>query len=135
MVAAGGAAAEQQLDERQLGADADILRTQFGPDRIERLEPVEQDGVLCGGDDARQRLVEMVVGVDKARQDDLAAGVDAPVGGVGQLRRQLPGQTDPGNDMIVDDDGGVAEFAAGIVHRHKGVGVLDQGCRHAVALW
>ena len=67
---------KQQFGQRQLRAHAHVVGRQFGPDRVERLEPVEEHGILGGRDDAGQRLVEVVVGVDKAGQHDLARGVE-----------------------------------------------------------
>ena len=81
----GRAAREQQLGEADQRAQAGRLRVDAGPRRVLRGEPVEEAGVLGGGEGAGQRLVEVVVRVDEAGQDDLAREVEHHVGG----RRQL----------------------------------------------
>ena len=46
------------------------------PDRIERLQPVEQVGILRGRDRTRQGLVKMMMRIDQARQDDVPARIE-----------------------------------------------------------
>ncbi len=65
-------------------------RPHAGPDRVERLEPLEQAGILRRGHGARQRLVQVVVGVDQAGQDDVAAQVEDLVGRRGQAPTSGP---------------------------------------------
>ena len=71
---------------------------------VERLQPGEEVVVLRAGKVARQRLVEMVVRVDEARQDDLAAEVDHRIGGC----RQLLGRSDLLDDAVLGIEAGVA---------------------------
>ncbi len=84
MVGGGGAAREGQLGQGGLGGGEDILRVQARPDRVERGQPVEEVGILGGRDGARQGLVEMVMGVDQAGQDQVAGQVEDFIGLVGQ---------------------------------------------------
>ena len=62
------------------------LRGQARPDRVERLEPVEEIGILGGRDGAGQGLVEVVMGVDQPGQDDVALKVEDLISGIGQDR-------------------------------------------------
>jgi hypothetical protein len=53
VVAGRGAAGQEQLGQRKLCADKDIVGRQLRPDGVECLEPVEEYGILRGGDNAR----------------------------------------------------------------------------------
>ena len=75
---------------------------------------------------ARQRLVEMVVRVDEARQHDLAAEVDHRIGGC----RQLGGRPDLLDDAVLGIEAGIAQFPSPAVHGDENVGVPGQKCRH-----
>src|SRR5690606_33793449 len=97
MVAAGGAAGECQLGQAGDCADVDRLSGEVGPDGIERLEPGKQVGVL--GDDAGEALVEVVVGIDQAGQDDVVAQVEHNVG----RGRQRLGGADGFDDVVADE--------------------------------
>ncbi len=71
------AARERELGEtgprgRVLGLGVDP-----GPRRIELAQPAEEVSLLRTG--TRERLVQVVMGVDEARRDDVAAEVDALV--------------------------------------------------------
>ena len=80
MVGGGGAARKRQLGEGGLGRDEDVFRRQARPDGIERLQPVEEIGILRRRDGARQGLVEVMVRVDQPRQDDVTVQVEDFVG-------------------------------------------------------
>jgi hypothetical protein len=80
VVARGRAAREQQLRARDRGRAAQRFGPQPGPDRIEGDQPVEQRDVLRARHRARERLIEVVVRVDEARNDDAAARIDDAVG-------------------------------------------------------
>ena len=77
VVGRGGAAAERQLGEPDVGADVRGLLVQPRPQRVQRDQPVEQAAGQRGGERAGQVLVQVVVGVDQARRDQAAARVDA----------------------------------------------------------
>jgi hypothetical protein len=72
VVGGGGAAREGKLGEGSLRRGEDVLRVHARPDRIERRQPVEEVGILRGRDGAGEGLVEVMVGVDQPRQDDVA---------------------------------------------------------------
>ena len=75
MVGGGGAARQHQLGHGDGGGEIERLGRQPRPHRVERLQPGEQLAVERGRQRAGERLVEMVVGVDKPGQDDVLAGV------------------------------------------------------------
>ena len=78
MIGGRGAAGQHQLRHRQSHAEIERLRRQPRPDRIERLQPWKQFAVQRGRHRARQRLVEMMMGVDQARQHHVLGGVEHP---------------------------------------------------------
>ena len=57
MIGDGRCAREQELSECQFGADVHRLAVHLRPQRIKRLEPVEQRKPLRRSDRSRQRLV------------------------------------------------------------------------------
>ncbi len=63
MIGDGRRAREQQLGEPQLGADVNAFAVHLGPQRIQRLQPVEQRQALRRPDCSCQRLVQMVVAI------------------------------------------------------------------------
>ena len=116
VVGRGGAAGEHQLGQPHQRAGVDRLRGQPGPDGVERLEPLEQGGVLRSGHGPGQGLVEVVVGVDQPRQDDHPAGVNDPVG----LGGQLGGRPDLLETSIARKQAAVGDaIVARFVHRHQ----------------
>ena len=130
MVAAGGAAAQQQLGHGYPAADLHHLGRQAGPDRVQGAQPAKQLGVLRLGNSPRQALVHVVVGVDQARQHQVAAGVNHLVGG----GRQLGGRADRLDALVADEDRGLAQFArlvrVRVVKGGHAVGVADEQCGH-----
>ena len=97
-----------------------------GPDAIERLEPGEEIVVLRAGKVARQRLVEMVVGVDEARQ------AICPVRSmtVSAVAGQLGGGADLLDDAVLGVETGVLQFTALAVHGDKDFGISSQQRGH-----
>ena len=99
MVGGGGAAREQQFDQREPRREAELARRQPRPDRIERGEPVKQLAIDRRRMGARQRLVEMMVGVDQPGQDDVARGVEDRI----DRRCRLPAARDRFGDAAALD--------------------------------
>ena len=99
---------------------------QARPDRVERLEPVEEVGILRGRDGAREGLVEVVVGVDQPGQDDAAAQVEDFVGRGGQFG----GRADLLDDPVPREQPAVRDLAALRVHRHQDGCIFDQETGH-----
>ncbi len=86
MVGRRGAAGQHQFGHRHRHAEIERLRRQPRPDRIKRLQPGKQFAVERRGNRARQRLIEMMMGVDQARQHHMLAGVEGLH--VGRRRRR-----------------------------------------------
>ena len=84
VVGGGGAAGKGQLGQGGLRGDEDVLRVQARPDRVKRLQPVEQVGVLGGRHGAGQGLVKVMVGVDQPGEDEVPAQVENLVGSGGR---------------------------------------------------
>jgi len=99
MIGGGGAARQHELGQREPSRDPQVVRLEPRPDRIERDEPREQRLVDGGGMGAGQRLVEMVVGVDEARQHDMARRVECCVDAL----RRLPFSHPLSDPRPVDD--------------------------------
>ena len=73
MVGRGGAARQQQLRHRHGDAMVEGFRREPRPHRIKRLQPRKQFAVQRRRQRARQRLVEVMMGVDQPRQHDVVA--------------------------------------------------------------
>ena len=71
----------------------------------------------------------MVVGIDEARQGDLAGEVDHLIGRRGQFR----GGTDLPDDAVFGVQAGILQFAALAVHGDKDIGILRQQRGHVRA--
>src|SRR5204863_248795 len=87
------------------------------PDRVERLQPGEEVGV--GGPGARERLVEVVVGVDEARRDHGAAQVFAALGCVAGSERR--------DHAVLDLQPAAGVLAVRVVHRDQPAVLDDHG--------
>ena len=70
------AARQRQFGQPDLGRGEHLFRAKARPDRIERLQPAEEQRVLSAGHCTGQGLVKMVMGVHQSRCDDAACGVD-----------------------------------------------------------
>ena len=119
----GRAAGEHQLGDagarrRVLGLGVDP-----GPGRVELDEPLEQRRLLGPG--ARERLVEVVVGVDEAGRDDRAAEPGALV------RLRLRARPDRCDEAVLDEDPAVLVLRLRVVHRQH-VRVYEQGLHRGV---
>ena len=95
VVRGGGAAGEQQFRERNGGGQLQVPRLEPRPHGVQVLQPREQRGVGHRTPGAGERLVEVVVRVDQARQQDVTAGVERLLAGCGRL---LAGGQDLGDD-------------------------------------
>lgn len=100
------------------------------PDRVQGAQPAKQLGVLRLWDGPRQALVHVVVGVDQARQYQVAACVNHLVGG----GRQLSGRADRLDAVVADEDRGLAQFAClarvRVVKGGHAIGVTDEQGGH-----
>ncbi len=80
MVRGRRAAGEQQFRHTHQGGHMHGFFIQARPQGIKRAKPVEEFHVGGGGAGARQRLAEMVVGVDQSRQGHRISSADRAVG-------------------------------------------------------
>jgi hypothetical protein len=83
-------------------------------------KPGEQVDILARWERTGQRLVKVMVSIHEAGQQDLARHVQHDVG---FLRKLLRG-TDLLDDPISDEQSGIGELTALIVHRDQDIGVL-----------
>ena len=106
----GRAPGERELCEP--GARGGIFRlcVDSRPDRIELAQPREQVGLLRPG--ARQRLVQVVVGIDEPWGEHCAAEIDAT-----RVLR-LGAAADSGDELALDEHPALLVLRAGVVHRH-----------------
>ena len=122
MIGGGGAARDEEFGQRHTDGEAQMAGFQPRPDRIERRQPGKKrlvDRLRMG---ARQRLVEMVMRVDQARQHDGLRGV---VNRIDPLGRQAA--ADPlGDARPLDDEPSLRALG------ENRQGVLDPGPHEAV---
>ena len=121
--------------KRQLGATdehrgARVLRRAARPDPVMRLEPREEVGVLTSRQVAGEHLIEMMVAVDQAGEEDVAAEVEDDIRGRGQFR----GRPDLFDDAVAGKQPRPLQFTALSVHRDDDVGVPGKQCRHKALL-
>jgi hypothetical protein len=126
----GGAARQREFGQADQRAGARGLGVDAGPRAIKRLQPGKEIVVLRARKVAGQGLVEVVVRVDEARQDDLAAEVEHRVG----RRRQLRRRTDLPDDAVDRIEAGALQLAALAIHGDEDIGVLGEQGRHAVRI-
>ena len=97
------------------------------PDRVERLEPVEEVGILRGRDGAREGLVEVVMRVDEAGEEDMSFEVEDFVcvaGQTGSLSYLF-------DESVFDKKTTIREFGVVVVHGEE-VGVFDEEGGHGM---
>ena len=127
MIENGRAAGRGELGQADERAQARRLRGATAPDRIVDPEPGKQVDVLAGRERAGQRLVQVVVGVHEAGQQDLARHVQHDVG----ILRKLPGRANLLYDPVPDEQPSTRELAALVVHRDQHIGVPRQKRLHS----
>lgn len=95
------------------------------PNGIERFEPVEEVGVLRGRDGAGEGLVEVMMRVDEAGEEDVTLEVEDFVGFAGQIANL----SYLFNETVSDKKSAVWDFSLAVVHGED-VGVFDEEGRH-----
>lgn len=113
MIACGSAARQHQFGDRDRRARPQGARVDARPDRIQRGEPVEESRILRARHGPRQRLGEVMVGVDQARQNNEIARVDDAVG----LLRQFACRPHGGDRTAVDQHRAAGNLAFAVVER------------------
>ena len=89
-----------------------IVGVHARPNGIERLEPVEEVGILRGRDGACEGLVKVMVRIDQTRQDDMPFEIEHFIGSGWQAGR-LP---DLLNKTIADENSTVRNFGLVVIH-------------------
>src|SRR2546426_7741188 len=74
VIGGGGAATQRKLGESDLGGGPLPIRVDGGPDGIELAQPIEEPSLLSPH--SSERLVQVMMGIDQARQRDQPASVD-----------------------------------------------------------
>jgi len=113
------AAGERELCEAGARCRVFRLRVDPRPHRVELAQPGEEVGLLCSR--PGERLVEVVVGVDEAGDDDRSTELDP------RVRLGLGAATDGGDRRAVDEHPAVLVLGAGIVHRDDGSATVQRG--------
>ena len=80
MIEGRRATAQGQLDQPETGRDSNMIWSHPRPYRIEGDEPIEEAAVLGARDRAGQSLVQVMMSVDQAGEDDVVGQVDNLVG-------------------------------------------------------
>ena len=116
MIGRGRAAGQHQFDQRHPDRDAQGLGGHATPDALHRDEPGNELLAEARGVGAGQSLVEMMVGVDEPRHDDMARGVERRLG---SQRWRLAARNAFDDLSSFDDDAALG------VGRENGERVLD----------
>ena len=118
VIRGGGAAGEREFGEPDPGGEVlGLLVDRCGPQRVERLQPSEERGARHRRVGAGEVLEQVVVGVDQARGDEAAAGVDDAFG-IGHRVGRAP---DAGDQPVGDRHPASGELATVVVDRgHEG---------------
>ena len=90
------------------------------------MQPREQPGVLRPRHGAGEALEHVVMGIDQAGNDDVAAQVQDLVGGLRQIHRPPDGDHAP----VPGEQAAARDFPALPVHRDEHLGVPDEEGRH-----
>ena len=128
MVGGRRAARHEQFGQGKPHTQPERVRREARPQRIERVQPGKQFLVDRGGMRARQRLKEVVVRVDEARQHDMGGGIED---GGDWLRRFTPARDAFADGGALDDEaafGAVGENGKRILDPDRCVRVVWHGC-------
>src|SRR5450830_499062 len=113
----------QHLTDADLSACVDSFLVNVLPVFIEERQPVEQLGMFDLGHIPKQRLVEVMVGVDKTRHHQHARTRDGAVcRGIENWRPRANGR----DDVVVDDNIRILKFPSKSIARHKEGNVSDK---------
>jgi hypothetical protein len=118
----GGAAGEDQLGQAGLGRHPHGFGRHPRPHRVERVQPVEDVPILGGRHDAEEGLIEVMVGVHQAGQDDVPVEVEDLVGSLGEFG----GRADLLDLAVTDEETAARDLATSCVHGGEDHGVLDE---------
>ena len=125
MIGHRGCAGQHQLDQAEPGTDIYRLGIQFGPDRIQGLQPIEQRLALCSGEAAGQGLKQVMVAVHQPGNDNATADIDMSLGLSFQLSANIVASADGLDDIVSNQYRPVFDFATRIVHGHQHPGLIE----------
>src|SRR5437899_12967940 len=74
VIGGGGTATQRELRESDLGGGPLPVRIDGGPNGIELAQPVEEPSLLSPH--SSERLIQVMMGIDQARQRDQPSSVD-----------------------------------------------------------
>ena len=122
------ATGERELRQPDERAGARGLLRRSRPDPILGLQPGEKVVVLRGDKIARKGLIEVMVGIDETRQDDLPGKVDHCVG----RGRKFFVRANVFDETVLGVKPGVFQFPALAVHCDQDFGILGEECGHMI---
>ena len=118
----------RKLNEADLGGDGDRIRCQSTPDWVESPQPVEQVRILSTWHRTREGLVQVVVGVDQARGNNVSPKVKDRVRG----SRKICRWADHLNQAIAGKQTTVRNLCSQLVHGGKDCRVSNKHRLHDV---
>ena len=118
----------RKLNEADLGGDGDRIRCQSTPDCLESPQPVEQVRILSTWHRTREGLVQVVVGVDQARGNNVSPKVKDRVRG----SRKICRWADHLNQAIAGKQTTVRNLCSQCVHGGKDCRVSNKQRLHDV---
>jgi len=121
MVRCGGASCKGEFGQCGGSRSENIIRLEARPDRVEGLEPVEEIGILCGRDGAREGLVEVMVRVDQPRHENVTAEIEDFISGTWEISSF----TNLFDEAIANKKTTFRKLGLVVVHGED-VGVLDE---------
>jgi len=128
VVGCRGTARQRQFGQRCLRGNKNIFGGHARPDRVERLEPVEQVGVLSGGHGAREGLVKMVVGVDQTGQHKVAGHIQNFI----RVLRQILRAANLLDKPVAGEQSTGDNFPALCIHGNQKVCITDEKRCHII---
>src|SRR5512140_841964 len=99
MVRCGGASRKGKFCQCGGSRNKNIVRREARPNGIKSREPVEEVGILCGGDGACEGLIKVMMRVDKPRQEDVTFEIEDFVGRL----RKFPRRADLFNEAVSNE--------------------------------
>ena len=118
------AARQRKFSKADLGRDMHLFGPEPRPNRVERLQPAKQQGILATGHRPRQGLVQVVMGIHQPRRDH------GTVAGNGFGPIQWKARTNLGDLPPAQTQIDAAQNAAPRIHGYQRVDIPDQGVLH-----
>jgi len=122
------ATGERELRQPNERAGARGFLRRSRPDPILGLQPGEKVVVLRGEKIAREGLIEVMVGIDETRQNDLSGKVDHCVGRC----RKFSVRANVFDETVLGVKPRVLHFPVLAVHCDQDFGILGEECGHTI---